>query len=117
MSKWDLETCIRYRSQHASKYENLSLGISRTLMERARNSREAILFGRKGMDPALSSIESVMKSRTESVIIVPAVHEDKLQGVVYLSSSLVDAFDKHHLQLAAAAARILGSTACSLPRR
>lgn len=110
MDRTDVESCMPSRCQYAPEFRNLNLGISRTLVERARDSREAILFGRKRMEPEVVTIESVMQSRTESAIVVPAMHDGKLHGIVYLASSQTDAFDEHHLGLAAAAANILGSS-------
>jgi two-component system, NtrC family, response regulator HydG len=109
LNKPDLGSCIRYRSHVAPSPENLGLGISRTLIERVRRNRDAIVVNSTQSELDLSRIKSFVKSRAESVMVIPTLSGANLTGIVYLASSCANAFDEYHLRLSTAAASILGS--------
>lgn len=109
----ELEESIRRAAQHipgedASSRQIGYLGVSRTVLERVWRTQEAILAAPQRNPCSLAEADSIRRSRTEAVIGAPAFSDDRLVGILYLSSTVAGAFDIHHLRLAVAAAGILG---------
>jgi Nif-specific regulatory protein len=79
--------------------------ISRTIARRVMNEAVAILSNDVQDDRNFRGVESIISSRTRSLIAVPLITLDKKLGIIWLSTSdPIVWFDENHLQLVTAIA-------------
>jgi Nif-specific regulatory protein len=87
--------------------ENRPVQVSRTIIFKVLEERNALMSNDVGASPGLAGSESLIASRIHSILCVPLVTFDKLLGAVYLDGSDPEArFDKDHLELMTAVASI-----------
>ena len=62
------------------------LEISRSIADRVRRERQALLVEDAGDDPSLQAFMSVHALKLRSVLCVPLIHGDDVRGVIYLDN-------------------------------
>jgi transcriptional regulator with GAF, ATPase, and Fis domain len=91
------------------------VAVSRTIVRQVLRDGEAILSNNIPEDRGLKSVESIIDTRSRSLLVVPMTVLEKPIGVIWLTTTdpLVW-FDEDHLQLATAIAAIAGVSVESL---
>jgi signal transduction histidine kinase len=75
-------------------------GISKSIVERVLDYREAVISNNAMEDPRFSQHRSVQLAHLRSVLCVPLITSDRLLGVIYLDNRLQDGiFDEHKLDM------------------
>jgi Nif-specific regulatory protein len=81
--------------------------LSRTVIERVRRERVAILSNDVGDDQPFSRAKSLIIWQIQALLAVPILLDEQLLGVIYLDSALIRfRFEEDHLQLLTAIASI-----------
>lgn len=83
------------------------IAISRTVVQQVISEGVALLSNDLSANENLLNAESIIKSKTQSLLCVPLTFVDKTLGVIYLDTDEANArFDRDHLQLLTAIAGI-----------
>jgi putative nucleotidyltransferase with HDIG domain len=83
--------------------------VSRTIIRRCIAEQRSILTSDAAMDARFKTGDSIILNRIRSVVCVPLVSQERIRGVLYLSSSRVgQAFVEEDLELATAIGTQLG---------
>jgi transcriptional regulator with GAF, ATPase, and Fis domain len=90
---------IAWNYRHGPK---VAVSVSRTVVQRVIETRQALCFNNRFQGSELANIESVAASQAFSLLAAPLLIGDRVLGVVYLDSqSRTSRFERVHLELLA----------------